>query len=359
MVTLQNAYAPDSATWRGRRWIMACVLLALSGVAIWQYSRAIPASPAVNWAGVPRRDLVTAALYLDVQEGGPGLALEHLAVLAERDTAITAYSHAYAHEVGRYALAQNGWDPRIYATCTPRFRSGCYHGLIEAHVNHMPRLDQTELAKLCDLIVGPLTPEVARRECAHGLGHGLWFRLRGKYREALVFCDQLSTPTGQEECRDGVFMQRAGSGVMHSHGATATTRVSLSCSAEPPPYRNACWHYQGRLFVPAGGYSKAFAECSAAAEYVTVCYWGLGKWIAGQVTNAGGTNEDVIVLCSKGQPAMLGACLAGAVEALVDENWTTERAERLCRSSPKAGQVACHAKLRERSAILRSVQNTH
>jgi hypothetical protein len=290
-----------------------------------------------------------------VQEGGPGLALEHLEKLAERDTAITAHSHAYAHEVGRYALAQNGGDPRVYANCTPRFRSGCYHGLIEAYVNGLPRLDQTDLAGLCGQIVGPVTPEVARRECAHGLGHGLWFRLRGEYREALVYCDQLSTVTGQEECRDGVFMQRAGSGGMHAHGASATTPVSLGCSAEPPGYRRACWHYQGRLFVPAGGYLKAFAECSAAAEYANVCYWGLGKWIAGQVTNAGGTNEEIIVLCTKGDPAMLGACLAGAVEALVDENWTLEAGEHLCRASPRDGQAACYAKLRERSAILRSI----
>jgi hypothetical protein len=337
---------------------MAGSLIVLTGVAIWQYLHAVPASGAINWADVPRRDLVTAALYLDVQEGGPGLALDHLATLAERDTAIMGHGHAYAHEVGRYALARNGGDPRVYASCTPRFRSGCYHGLIEAYVNKLPRLEQTELAELCAQIAGSVMPEVARRECAHGLGHGLWFRLNGKYRDALVVCDRLSTPVGQEECRDGVFMQRAGSAVMHAHGATTTTPVSLGCSAEPQRYRSACWHYQGRLFVPVGGYSKAFAECSAAAEYARVCYWGLGKWIAGEVTNARGTDEEIVRLCGRADPAMLGPCLSGAVEALVDENWTIGPAERLCHVSPEAAQSACYAKLRERSAILRSVRGS-
>jgi hypothetical protein len=343
---------PGSAMSRSRRWIMVSALLVLTGVAVWQSSRSFPAPPAVNWATVPRLDLVTAALYLDVQEGGPGLALQHLAELARRDTAINALGHAYAHEVGRYALARNRWDPTVYAECTPRFRAGCYHGLVEAHVNHAPRLDPAELGQLCDRIVGPVTREVARRECAHGLGHGLWFRLHGSYRDALSYCDRLTAPAAQEECRDGIFMQRAGPGATHTHGSSASAPVSLNCGDEPVRYRRACWHYQGRLFVPVGGYPRAFGECDAAAEYVSICYWGLGKWVAGQVTSAGGTDEQIIALCRKGQGGMLGACLAGAVEALVDENWTMARAERFCRASPSGGKVDCYAKLGERIGIL-------
>jgi len=332
---------------------MACALLALSGVATWQYSRAVPASPAVNWAGVPRRDLITAALYLDVQEGGPRLALRHLADLASRDTAVAALGHAFAHEVGRYALVRHRWDPHVYAECSPGFRSGCYHGVVEAHVSHTPRLDQTELAHLCDQIVGSVTSEVAQRECAHGLGHGLWFRLHGEYVHALSYCDHLTGSTAQEECRDGVFMQRAGGpGATHAHGSQQSAPMSLKCAEEPAGYRRACWHYQGRLFVIAGGYPKAFTECDAAAEYVSICYLGLGKWIAGQVGSAGGTDEQIVALCRQGRPGMLGACLGGAVEALVDEEWTTEHAERLCLVSPSSGKVGCYAKLGERIGIL-------
>jgi hypothetical protein len=331
---------------------MAGVLLVLSGVAIWQYARAVPASPAVSWADVPRHDLITAALYLDVQEGGPRLALRHLADLASRDTAVAAMGHAYAHEVGRYALVRHGWDPSVYAECTPSFRSGCYHGVVEAHVTHTPRLDQVELAQLCDRIVGPVTSEVSRRECAHGLGHGLWFRLHGKYAEALSYCDHLTSSAAQEECRDGVFMQRAGAGPTHAHGSHQPAPASLNCAGEPAGYRAACWHYQGRLFVLAGGYGKAFTECEAAAEYVGVCYRGIGKWIAGQVDNAGGTDEQIVALCRQGRWGMLGACLGGAVEALVDEEWTTAHAERLCLASPAAGKAGCYAKLGERIGIL-------
>jgi hypothetical protein len=332
---------------------MGYLLLALSGVAIWQYSRAVPAPAVVDWAAVPRRDLVTGALYLDVQEGGPRLALRHLADLASRDTAVATLGHGYAHEVGRYALIQQGWDPRVYAQCTPRFRSGCYHGVVEAHVNHAPRLDQVQLAQLCDRIVGPVASEVARRECAHGLGHGLWFRLHGKYVDALSYCDHLTIPTAQEECRDGVFMQRAGGPVAtHAHGSHQSAPASLNCAEEPAIYKPACWHYQGRLFVLAGGYPKAFTACEAAAEYVGICYRGIGKWIAGRVDNADGTDQQVVALCRLGRPDMLGACLGGAVEALVDEEWTTVRAERLCVASPSAGKVGCYAKLGERIGIL-------
>jgi hypothetical protein len=339
-----------------RRWFLASGLLALTAVAVWQNWRAtsIPQA-AVDWSVLPRRDLVTAALYLDVQEGGPGLALRHLGDLAKRDTALKALGHVYAHQVGQYALRWHDWDPGVYAECTPQFESGCYHGLIEAYRNHTPVLDQAELGRLCDRIVGSATPEVARRECAHGLGHGLWFHLHGAYREALSHCDQLTSPTAQDECRDGVFMQRAGSAGTHTHnGSSVPAMVGLNCAQEPARYRHACWHYQGRLFVAARGYPNAFAECDAAADFVSVCYWGLGKWIAGEVRSAGGSDEQIITLCGQGRSAMLGACLAGAAENLVDENWTTERAERLCRASPNGGKAACYAKLAERRAILES-----
>jgi len=334
--------------------MLASALLVLTAVAVWQNWRATSIPQAtVDWSALPRRDLVTAALYLDVQEGGPRLALTHLASLALRDTALNAHGHAYAHEIGRYALARHGWDPRVYAECTPQFEAGCYHGLVEAYLNHLPKLDEAALGALCNHISGSVAPEVARRECAHGLGHGLWFRFHGQYTEALSKCDGLTGSAAQGECRDGVFMQRAGAEGAHSHhNSSEVVPATLNCPQEPVRYRTACWQYQGRLFVRAGGYHKAFTQCDAAAEYVTVCYWGLGKWIADQVRGAGGGNEQIIRVCGEGQPHMLGACLAGAAENLVDENWTTGPAERLCSVSPDRGKAACYAKLAERRAIL-------
>jgi hypothetical protein len=332
---------------------MASALLGLTLIAVWQESRMRPPEPPLNWSTVGRRDLVTAALFLDVQEGGPGLALEHLAQLAARDSGISEFGHVYAHEIGRYALARRGWDPAVYAECTPRFESGCYHGVVEAYVGHAP-LDSTVLRRLCERIVGQMTPEVARRECAHGLGHGLWFRLRGRHREALTYCDHLMAAVSQEECRDGVFMQRAGTATAHAHHSTGSAPVSLRCSEEPAPYRHACWHYQGSVFLTAAGgvTSSALSECDSAGDYAGVCYWGMGKTLADRVRGAGGTNQQIIDLCSRGKAAMLGACLAGAVENLVDENWTTGGAETLCRDSPTVAKASCYTKLGERIGIL-------
>src|SRR5215208_709656 len=276
-----------------RRWILGWALIVLTSIAVWQYPRGTTSPrPEISWANVSKHDLVTAALYLDVQEGGPRLALTHLASLALRDTSIQARAHAYAHEIGRYAVGRRDWDPRVYAECTPQFEAGCYHGLVEAYLNHLPKLDETALRPLCDRISGSLVPEVARRECAHGLGHGLWFRLHGDYTEALSQCDGLPNSAAQEECRDGVFMQRAGAvGVHAHHHSSGMVPATLNCPQEPVRYRKACWQYQGRLFVAAGGYPKAFTECDAAAEYLSVCYWGLGKWIADRVRSAGGSDE--------------------------------------------------------------------
>jgi hypothetical protein len=321
-----------------RRLILVAALLALTGVAIWQYRRPT-ARVAINWGSASRQDLITAALDLDVQEGGPRLALRHLTELAARDTSVTPLGHIYAHDLGRYALHVRGID--AFAECTPQFESGCYHGMIEAYVHDLPQLG--EVSRVCDRVAGS---EAARRECSHGLGHGLWFRL--PYREALTYCDAMDS-IAAAECRDGVFMQRSGSAEHSSHAAHSAHAAhdvqSLRCQDEPARYRHACWHYQAWLVV-AHGYPAAFATCDGAADYVDDCYWGLGKWIAW--TSA--SDDEIPARCSRGQ--RLGACLAGAAEHLIDKDWTTARAERLCRASPAAGRAACDATVAERKTII-------
>ena len=314
---------------------MVAALLALAGVAIWQYRRPAP-PPAIDWPSVSHQDLVTAALRLDVQEGGPGLALRHLTQLAERDTSVVSLTHVYAHGIGRYSLLVRGL--LAYGDCTPQFESGCYHGLIEAYVHSLPQLG--EINGVCNRIS---YSEAARRECAHGLGHGLWSRL--PYQAALTHCDALDS-IAAEECRDGVFMQRSGSTEHASHAAHAAHAVqSLHCQDEAARYRHACWHYQAWLVV-THGYPAAFATCDAAADYADDCYWGLGKWIAWTSAN----DDEIPARCSQGR--RLGACLAGAAEHFIDKDWTTERAERLCRASPHAGQAACDETVAGRKAII-------
>jgi hypothetical protein len=332
------------------RWMMATALITLAAVATWQYSRM---GAALGRRPLGRQELVQAALRIDVKEGGPGRAIHHLAQLAAGDPAINALGHVYAHQVGQDALVLHGWDPGIYAECTPRFQSGCYHGVVEAYVAHAS-LDRTDLSQLCERIAGKATAEVARRECAHGIGHGLWFRLHGRHREALAYCDGLTTAVAEEECRDGVFMQRAGGAMGHSHHPLSEGPESLACPGEPARYQHACWHYQGGVILTAAGQvtPRAFDECNAAGGFVPVCYWGIGKWIANRVRGLGGTDQDIIALCGQGQAAMLGACIAGAVENLVDENWTTGEADRLCRVSPTLVKAACYGKLGERVGIL-------
>jgi hypothetical protein len=277
-----------------------------------------------------RGDLITGALYLDVQEGGPRLALRHLADLAASDSNANSLSHVYAHDVGRYAFRALGLS--AYASCTPEFESGCYHGLIEAYVHRVQNLD--EITRVCDRIAGS---EPARRECAHGLGHGLWFRL--PYREALTYCDGLDS-IASDQCRDGVFMQRAGATHHAMHEAH-----DLHCDAEPALYRAACWHYQPRLMVPRG-YPAAFAMCDRAGVYANDCYWGLGKWIAGTARS----DAEIVARCREG--LRMGTCMAGAATHLMNRDWTTAHAEHLCHAGAPAARAVCDSTVIERKALL-------
>jgi len=91
----------------------------------------------------------------------------------------------------------------------------------------------------------------------------------------------------------------------NSHGSRSAP-LSLKCAKEPGRYRRACWHYQAVCLSKLKATGKPSRSAMLRARYVSVCFWGLGKWIAGRVSSAGGTNEEIITLCNQGQMARLG-----------------------------------------------------
>jgi hypothetical protein len=71
----------------GGRARLVRTIIRVLGTALFLYLGALalyPRAPSghdprtIAWDSVARPDLITAALYLDVQEGAPGLALDHL-----------------------------------------------------------------------------------------------------------------------------------------------------------------------------------------------------------------------------------------------------------------------------------------
>ncbi|HEX5727577.1 MAG TPA: hypothetical protein VFX98_19045 [Longimicrobiaceae bacterium] len=298
---------------------------------------------------------------------GPGLAaaLDSLERAAARDPEVRMLSHQVAHALGRWAALRAGSRPDVYRDCTPRFQSGCYHGVLETYLARAP-VDDGSVAALCGAITRPDAPRLEYRECAHGLGHGLMARFGHELAPALRACDGLAAEDGRVECWDGVFMENvvhgmgedghhAGAG--HAPGAAPPRPAfraddpAFPCDSVAAKYRPSCWHYQHRVVWAFNGGDPAatLRACGRETPAAAACYRGFGKQVASESPTEA---EQTVALCRAGRPELAGWCVAGAAEFYVDLSWTTDPAHTFCARVPAELKPACYGMIGSRLPLM-------
>lgn len=335
------------------------------------------AQPGVDWTRVTERDLNVASVFLVARERGPRAALDSLERLAANDPWIRAKGHPLAHAIGRYAMEQRK-DLAIIGECTPRFQSGCFHGVLEGYFLQGGTLDRASVGSIC----AGQARGFERMECWHGLGHGLMVHHAGDFRQALAVCDGLEADQPRRECQDGIFMERAirtfgatsinvgdGPGMGHAHGAEghedhAAARVLATdeqsdagramaklsarleqeqlCSGLDAGYQRSCWAYQAMVLMSLNwpDYDRALRGCDAApAAAVGDCYQGFGKQMLGV---SSGDVPRMMEACRKGDPAHATDCLMGGVEYFTDLDWRIEPGIDFCRQVPGDARQRCY-----------------
>lgn len=335
--------------------------------------------PGVDWTRVTERDLNVASVFLTARDRGPRAALDSLERLAAQDTWIRAKGHQLAHSVGRYAMEKRK-DLGLLRECTPRFQSGCFHGVLEGYFLQGGTIDHASVANVC---AGPVARGFERMECWHGLGHGLMVHHAGDFRQGLAICDALQAAQPRRECQDGIFMERAiraigatainvgdGPGIGHAHGADghadhaatrglsaagkqdAATRVMAKvaarrereqlCSGVDAAHQPSCWAYQSMVLMSLHWphYHRALDGCDTApGGAVSACYQGFGKQMLGV---SSGDVPRMIDACRQGDPARLTDCLMGGVEYFTDLDWRIEPGIDFCRQVPDEAKPRCY-----------------
>jgi hypothetical protein len=337
------------------------------------------AQSGVDWARVTERDLNVASVFLTARDRGPRAALDSLERLAAQDPWIRGKGHQLAHAVGRYAMEQRK-ELGIIGECTPRFQSGCFHGVLEGYFLQGGTIDQASVAGICAEQGGR---GFERMECWHGLGHGLMVHHAGNFRQALALCDALQADQPRRECQDGIFMERAiraigatsinvgdGPGIGHAHGAEghadhaatrslsaadkqdgagrAMTKVAARtereqlCSGVDAGHQRSCWAYQAMVLMSMRwpNYERALRGCDAApAVAVRDCYQGFGKQILGV---SSGDVPRMLQACRQGDPAHATDCLMGGVEYFTDLDWRIDPGIEFCRQVPGEAKPRCY-----------------
>jgi hypothetical protein len=128
--------------------------------------------------------------------------------------------------------------------------------------------------------------------------------------------------------------------------------LTAPCSSIAPEYQRACWAYQ---YVPirastGGGWERTFEACRLASmlELSQECAFGAGKGYASENFLRWDLSYD---LC--GRVGELGdSCISGAVEHLIDYDWSIERAFGFCEDAPRALGAACYRRVGQRMGFL-------
>lgn len=314
------------------------------------------------------------SVFRAAQVEGASAALALLERHVERDPELRLHSHHIAHETGRIAIERSAFDLSVLSDCTLEFASGCVHGMLERYFYSRPSIADTSVASFCDELVPDAGLSAWKLECTHGLGHGLAVRSSHDPVPALRVCDGLVSPTERRECHDGVFMevtlhalggghpddaethvepvaveQPAGDRA-HGHGPAATSAeapaASTGCEDVDESYRESCWAYQYLVIHAAsdGSWSQTVDGCRSAGEttLVRACVFGVGKQVA--QTHA---RDWMLVhrFCSDLSADEASACISGAVEHLIDFDWSTERAAAFCADAPADLRSDCYFNL--------------
>ncbi|HEX2076337.1 MAG TPA: hypothetical protein VHG08_01475 [Longimicrobium sp.] len=342
----------------------------------------LAAQTALDWTRVTESDLNIASVFLTARDRGPRAALDTLERLAAQDMWVRAKGHQLAHAIGRYAMEKRK-DLAVLRECTPRFQSGCFHGVLEGYFLQGGTIDRASVASIC---AGPVARDFERMECWHGLGHGLMVHHAGDFRQALALCDALEAAQPRRECHDGIFMERAiraigaepinvgdGPGIGHAHGEAegagheGHTAASRSASAGPQDrpgrlrakiaarrereqmcsgldagHQPSCWAYQSLVLMSLHWprLPRALRGCDdAPAAAVRECYQAFGKQVLG-VTS--GDVPRMLEACRQGDPARVTDCLMGGVEYFTDLDWNIEPGIAFCRQVPDEAKPRCY-----------------
>lgn len=114
--------------------------------------------------------------------------------------------HIAAHIIGEENLKINDYDAgRAFSYCAPGCIEGCFHGVMEGYLARSTDVPET-LKGIPNLCENVSNDPLLRRQCLHGVGHGL-LRHDGTLLDALDLCKTFSDTFSQETCAGGVFMQ--------------------------------------------------------------------------------------------------------------------------------------------------------
>ena len=174
--------------------------------------------------------------------------------------------HIMGHAIGHASWRKERDLGRAFRACTSACIQGCMHGTVEAFMIDGPESETTppRVRAFCDSL-GAASLE--RRQCLHGLGHGIMHQYRKDLPGAANACESLGGRYEADLCLGGVWMQwthfRVHQGT-EAYAAAAPTMCEGVSLAHLPECARAVG--DGAMFASGHDLAKSAGICQSLPQ---------------------------------------------------------------------------------------------
>jgi hypothetical protein len=304
-----------------------------------------------------------------VKTSGIATAMDLLSVVGALDEDVQRDGHVYAHAIGITGFQSDPDVQKTFGRCSELFQSGCYHGVIQAYLDHVldPALvaDSKRINDLCQAYRKDTGSRWLLFQCVHALGHGLTSFYAHDLPRALQGCDLLADDWDRHSCYGGAFMENVVHAIHPHHPTPHATHVAMAepqphaspdgfvaikatdplhpCSMLDDRYATDCYLMQTSiiLYLNHGDMADAARTCDRAPPAMRVlCYQSLGRDISSYSVQQ---HEESIRMCSLGNPDYQPWCYVGVVKNFIDITAKPESGLKFCPRVPgRENQMKCY-----------------
>ena len=322
-----------------------------------------------NKQGLEKYTCYEATFLHVVQASGVATAMDLLSLVGVLDEDVQRDGHVYAHAIGIAAFQSEPDAGKTFGRCTEVFQSGCYHGVIQAYLDHVldPLLvaDSERINGLCRAYRQGTGNRWLLFQCVHALGHGLTSFYAHDLPRALRGCDLLSDDWDRHSCYGGAFMENVVHAIHPHHPTPQAKQVAMTehhvrassdefvpikatdplhpCSMLEDRYLTDCYLMQTSiiLYLNHGDMADAARTCDRAPSAVREsCYQSLGRDISSYSVQQA---DESIRMCSLGHPDYQPWCYVGLVKNFIDITAKPESGLTFCPRVPgRANQMKCY-----------------
>jgi hypothetical protein len=259
------------------------------------------------------------------------------------------YCHAQAHHLSMFLYSYIGnISEALYHADETWCGGAVHHGLMETFftlekVIHKANPDDIDIKSIC-----PTHPEnqyaLERRECLHGMGHGLMILYNHDVFKSVERCQEFELGWEQHHCANGIFMENLVYHGKTKQGTFDNEDLFYPCNAIDPNMASACYNYHASYIASrSGNTANAFKQCDKIVpeEFIKYCYRGMGRKVSLSVFDK---IDRALNVCQSGKPEYHAYCFAG-IAGVVVKHKSTDQAFEFCKSIPHQFKNECYVKV--------------